>query len=418
MHVPHLSVGTLLLAAAALHAPAHAYQVKEWYDVAFQMGSAGLGYGVYGGPWQPPIAKPGQKSDYQIITPGTATWPFAPGRYIGGDGIAFESTVQGPAVFYPNIEQPFQAHAWAVASNRTGQLVAHAHGAQFEQIRTMPLPMGITGPQFDGLWAGATSSAQTINHWEIQLDRSAASQLTTQPLTFGLTLDVNTHYALKPDNAADTLRPDTLGSSTLEVSLTFRRLALGIVSGTPEMPDGGPLEITTHHTYLFDSDNQGRQTLRIEQSISELMHFWVDIGSGSGLALDGSTGLRARSCLDIRPLTYWDNLCTIQVTADIRLATLSGMNIAEADVSATWDVTQNGGTAGIRQMSDLQMTTPGFAPSNSSGYNQMFIRGVGNAIVIEEAAEVDGERGLVLPEPQRLGCRFGPLRLDDFFVDA
>lgn len=38
--------------------------------------------------------------------------------------------------------------------------------------------------------------------------------------------------------------------------------------------------------------------------------------------------------------------------------------------------------AGIRQVSDLQLTTPGFAPSNSSGYNQMFIRGVGNAIFV------------------------------------
>jgi iron complex outermembrane recepter protein len=38
--------------------------------------------------------------------------------------------------------------------------------------------------------------------------------------------------------------------------------------------------------------------------------------------------------------------------------------------------------AGIRQMSDLQLTTPGFVPSNSSGYNQMFIRGIGNAIFV------------------------------------
>jgi len=38
--------------------------------------------------------------------------------------------------------------------------------------------------------------------------------------------------------------------------------------------------------------------------------------------------------------------------------------------------------AGIRQMSDLQLTTPGFTPSNSSGYNQMFIRGVGNSIFV------------------------------------
>lgn len=38
--------------------------------------------------------------------------------------------------------------------------------------------------------------------------------------------------------------------------------------------------------------------------------------------------------------------------------------------------------SGIRQVSDLIQTTPGFAPNNSSGYNQMFIRGVGNSIFV------------------------------------
>jgi len=38
--------------------------------------------------------------------------------------------------------------------------------------------------------------------------------------------------------------------------------------------------------------------------------------------------------------------------------------------------------AGIRQMSDLSLTTPGFTPSNASGYNQMFIRGIGNSIFV------------------------------------
>ena len=47
--------------------------------------------------------------------------------------------------------------------------------------------------------------------------------------------------------------------------------------------------------------------------------------------------------------------------------------------AATGDQLDN---AGIRQMSDLQLTTPGFVPSNSSGYNQMFIRGIGNAIFV------------------------------------
>lgn len=341
-------LATLLLAAAAHHAPAHAYELTERYDQAFQMASTGVGHGAYGGPWQPPIASPGQTREYQIITPGTTVSPFAPGRYIGGDGIAFESTVQGPAVFHPNVEQPFQAHAWAVASNRNGQLVAHAHGTQFEQLRTMPLPMGITGPQLDGLWAAGGSTAQTINYWNIQLDRSAASRLPTQPLTFGLTLDVNTRYTLNPDNATYAPRPVELGYSTLEVSLTFQRLATGILAGTPEMPDGGPLSVTTSQTYLLNGDNPGRQTLRIEQSISELTHWWSD--AESRFTLDGSSDLRARSCLDMRPGIFWDNLCNISVTADIRLSTQSGSHIAEADVSATWDATINGDTAGIRKI--------------------------------------------------------------------
>ncbi len=39
-------------------------------------------------------------------------------------------------------------------------------------------------------------------------------------------------------------------------------------------------------------------------------------------------------------------------------------------------------SSGIRQVSDLQLITPGFTPSNASGYNQMFIRGVGNSIFV------------------------------------
>lgn len=38
--------------------------------------------------------------------------------------------------------------------------------------------------------------------------------------------------------------------------------------------------------------------------------------------------------------------------------------------------------SGIRQMSELQFTTPGFVPSNASGYNQIYIRGVGNSIYV------------------------------------
>jgi len=44
---------------------------------------------------------------------------------------------------------------------------------------------------------------------------------------------------------------------------------------------------------------------------------------------------------------FWDNFCSISVTADIRLFTYSNLHMAEADVSATWDATQNGSTDSI-----------------------------------------------------------------------
>lgn len=212
----------------------------------------------------------------------------------------------------------------------------------------MPLPSGITGPQFDGLWAAGTSAAQTENSWNIQLDRSAASQLTAQPLTFGLTLDVNTRYAPNPDNGSDEPADFDMGFSELKVSLTFTRLSRGLAGETREMPNGGPLEITTHQTYLFNVDHQGRQTLRIEQSITELTHWWGT--AQSRFTLDRSEDLRARSCLDMIPGIFWDNLCDIVVTADIRLVTQSQLNISEADVSLTWDATINGSTTGISKI--------------------------------------------------------------------
>src|SRR5512139_639980 len=38
--------------------------------------------------------------------------------------------------------------------------------------------------------------------------------------------------------------------------------------------------------------------------------------------------------------------------------------------------------AGAREIADLQFTTPGLVPSYSSGYTQIYIRGVGNSIFV------------------------------------
>lgn len=334
----------LVLAAAAHHAPASAFQLVEQQQFDYQHAQAYIGHGAYGSPWAPESATPGQLRTYQVIGPNTDE-RAAPWWYVGGDGVAFESTVQGEAVFHSGVPRPFQAHSWAVASGRTGHLTAHTHGTRFDQLSMTPLPGGITVPQVDGLWAAGSSSAQTINNWTIQLDRDTASLLPTQPLTFGLNLDVHTRYALNPDNASYNTQPAPLGHSTLEVSLTITRLANWERTGTPEMPDGGPLTVTTSHAFRFDHTNQGRQTLRIEQSIDELLHYWI--APMESFTLDRSTDLRARDCLAMRPGIFWDNFCSVSIQADIRLFTESQTDIAEADVIATWDATVNGSTAGI-----------------------------------------------------------------------
>jgi iron complex outermembrane receptor protein len=57
-------------------------------------------------------------------------------------------------------------------------------------------------------------------------------------------------------------------------------------------------------------------------------------------------------------------------------------NILSVPMSITATTGEQLANTGVRQMSDLQLTLPGFVPSNSSGYNQMFIRGIGNAIFV------------------------------------
>lgn len=72
--------------------------------------------------------------------------------------------------------------------------------------------------------------------------------------------------------------------------------------------------------------------------------------------------------------------------ADEEAIIVTAQRRGESVLSVPLSITAIGGEqlsdSGIRQMSDLQLTIPGFVPSNSSGYNQMFIRGIGNAIFV------------------------------------
>ncbi len=67
----------------------------------------------------------------------------------------------------------------------------------------------------------------------------------------------------------------------------------------------------------------------------------------------------------------------IVVTAQRRADTL--LNVPLSIQAATGEQLQ---TSGIKQLTDLQFTTPGYNVSDSNGYTQIFIRGIGNAIFV------------------------------------
>lgn len=313
-------------------------------------------HGIYGGPAHPPLTPSGQVQHYQVITPGTTTVPPPlPGldpRYTGGEGIASEATAQGPARFVDDLVQPLQGHAWAVASARNGYLATQAQGTSIEHFRLLPQPDGSLKPQVDSIWATSAAGASTINHWNLVLNRDAASQVASHPLTFGLTLNVDTRHALNPANlGAFNPIPTNQGSTTLEVTLQFNRLLN--LNGGPlptTLADGGPPVISQTHQFTWDDSQQGPKTLRIEQTLSELSQLWVAPGNLAGTTLDGSGDLRARTCLDFRAGFFWDGFCSMQMRVDVRLNTSPGLNLAEASVSATWDATVKGGTDALHRI--------------------------------------------------------------------
>lgn len=314
-------------------------------------------HGIYGGPTHPPLTPSGQVQRYQVITPGTTTVPPPlPGldpRYTGGEGIASEATVQGPARFVGDLVQPFQSHAWAVASARNGYLATQAHGTSIEHFRLLPQPDGTRKPQSDGVWAVGAAGASTINYWNLVLNRDAAGQVAHRPITFGLTLNVDTSHALNPANLGGFNPPPTgQGYTNLEVTLHFDRLLnLGGGPLPTTLADGGPPVISQTHQFTWDESQQGPQTLRIEQTLSELSQLWVAPGNLASTTLDGSSDLRARTCLDFRAGFFWDDFCSVSMRVDMRLSTSSSYNLAEASVSATWDATVDGDTDALKRIS-------------------------------------------------------------------
>ena len=72
-----------------------------------------------------------------------------------------------------------------------------------------------------------------------------------------------------------------------------------------------------------------------------------------------------------------DTVQEIVVTAQRR-----AQNLLSVPLSISATTGEQLDKAGIRDLTSLQFTTPGYVPSDSSGYTQIFIRGIGNSIFV------------------------------------
>jgi iron complex outermembrane receptor protein len=72
-----------------------------------------------------------------------------------------------------------------------------------------------------------------------------------------------------------------------------------------------------------------------------------------------------------------DSLQEIVVTAQRR-----SQNVLDVPLSITAETSEQLASSGIKDITDLQFTTPGFNVSDSSGYTQVYIRGIGNSIFV------------------------------------
>lgn len=352
--------------ACALSLPSAQAMVIEPAPDGLQRVSASL-YHHLGSVPTPPVTPifPVQKT--LQLTPGSTPFVDPPDVYVsgqaytGGAGIATDAFVNGPAVFAPDVVVPFAGDAWAAASARTGQLRAQAHGAWFEQVRSLPRPSGMSF-QYDSIYNFGGASGSIVNTWAFELDRQALLARDAEgvwrsnPLHFGITLDVETRFGLNPANATVYAPlPVDPGQVRLNVSISVERLLM--VDGSPRpdtLPDGSPSVVTTTQAFVFDISEQGRRTLRFEEVLMPALRWpappravWApDLGA----VIDIQDGL-PHSCLEgYRPGTAWGEDCPVRITSGISLSANSPFNLAEASVTATWDASLAGGTAGIRRV--------------------------------------------------------------------
>lgn len=261
--------------------------------------------------------------------------------YVGGAGVSRETKSSGQIIFSDNIARTYEASAFSVASARSGQIITKTSGTNI--FRMTPGAVW----QVDSAGAIGYASAELKNEWSFILDPSSRStaELTTHPLDFQLTLDVNSRFLPGP-NHDNAFLPASTGSSVLIVEFILSNLAWQ-PANISTTSDGRPAVKTMTYTYNIDGNSPNQQTFTINESIDKLMEYWTIGGSAGGgivYPVDGDNSAKSRSCLDAAG-GLLSQMCNISLSTNIKLETRG--DFSEVTLNANWDASINGKKDGI-----------------------------------------------------------------------
>lgn len=331
---------------------AGAYVVNDRNFDAVQQANAQILSSVSGSP-APPVTSLPPIETFGFNSNGSRVDPQ--NYYFGGAGVSREAKLSGPIIFSDNIPRTFEASALSVASARTGHIITKTSGTNIYRWTEHDVSPPANAPwiqmppviQVDSAGGFGIASAELKNHWNFILDPSAPStaELTTHPLDFQLTLDVNSRFLPTP-NHDHAFLPASTGSSVLIVEFNLFNLAWqpADISTTS---DGRPAVKTISYTYNIDANSPNQQTFTINESIDKLIEYWTIGGSaGGGLVypIDGDNSEKSRSCLDAAAGAL-SVMCNISLSTNIKLQTSGGFS--EVTLNANWDASINGKKDGI-----------------------------------------------------------------------
>ncbi len=259
--------------------------------------------------------------------------------YVGGAGVSRETKLSGPIIYSDNIPRTFEASALSVASARSGKIITKTNSNNFDGTRIDKANGSVS--------AFTTAAAELKNHWNFRLDPSnrSTAELSTHPLDFQLTLDVNSRL-LPTLNHDYAFRPAHTGISVLTVEFNLFNLAWQ-PANISTTSDGRPAVKTITYTYNIDANSPNQQTFTINESIDKLIEYWSIGGSASGglvFPVDGDNSAKSRTCLDAVAGAL-SQMCNISLSTHIKLETRGGFS--EVTLNANWDASINGKKDGI-----------------------------------------------------------------------